>query len=91
MTGRRTNGTNPRAQGTNPRAIKAQLDRIETTQQQILRTLDRLTRQQRLGEHGPVTLDDGSVFLPGTGTIGQHTPSPEAQAALHQLDQADRA
>lgn len=89
MTGRRADGTNPRAQGTNPRAIKAQLDRIESAQEQILRTLDRLTRQQRLGEHGPVTLDDGSVFLPGTGTIGQRTLSDQAQAALDALEQTD--
>lgn len=83
MSGRRTDGTNPRAQGTNPRAIKAQLDRIEADVAQILRTLDRLTRQQRLGEHGPVTLDDGSVFLPGTGTI---IPTPRTSHPNHNQD-----
>lgn len=37
---------------------------------------------------GVRTLNDGRVFMPGTGTLGGRTLSAEAVAALNALDEA---
>jgi hypothetical protein len=95
MSGRRADGSNPRALGTNPRNapdgehVGKRLDRIDAKLDEVVRLLTAVHAQHRTGTHGPVTLDDGSVFLPGTGTVGKRTLSDDAQAALDALDAED--
>lgn len=58
-------------------AIQQQLDRIEHKLDQVLGTTT---------PAGVQHLDDGTMFLPGTGTIGPRPLSPQAQAALDHLE-----
>jgi hypothetical protein len=62
-------------------AIQQQLDRIEHKLDKVLGTTT---------PTGVQHLDDGTMFLPGTGTLNARALTPTAQAALDHLEHQDQ-
>lgn len=71
-------------------AMTSEIREVRRRQIDIDAKLDRLLTLHEAIDmpEGVRTLDDGRTFMPGTGTLGEHTLSAEALAALAQLDEA---
>lgn len=69
-------------------AMRTELAQVRRLIETLATTISRLTPTTDTPPEGVRTLPNGDTFIPGTGTItNHHTLSPEAQAALNQLDQ----
>lgn len=70
-------------------AMTSEIREVRRRQIDLDAKLDRLLAMHEAADtpEGVRTLDDGRVFLPGTGTLGEHRLSPDAAAALALLDE----